>query len=136
MKNTTAIIIITASLKEKDILGWKNTLSPSMAQIKNLQASGSGVFHFTAVSRGNSSATGLRQYSFTARFRKSQGQLTLMKGPKFPLLELQKINHCWLSKRESHSGKKGVTLQNQLALEGYIMIYILKIKVFLSCLEW
>lgn len=25
MKNTTAIIIITESLTEKDILGWKNT---------------------------------------------------------------------------------------------------------------
>lgn len=99
MKNTTAIIIATASLTEKILLSLEKSLltllSSSMAQIKNLQATGSGgVFHCSTVSRGNYSATGLPPYSFTAGFRKSRGQLTLIKGPKFPLLELQRINDC------------------------------------------
>lgn len=58
MKNTIAVIVGTASLTEKKNLNLEKSiltvLSSSMAQIKNLQASGSGVFHFSTLLRWNS----------------------------------------------------------------------------------
>jgi len=87
MKNTAAIIIATPSLTEKKILlsvkkSLLTVLSSFTAQIKNLQASGSGgVFHFSTVSRGNYSATG----QFYIRIQNVTGSIYTNQGTQISL---------------------------------------------------